>query len=294
MNNNYKLKKWLQILFIGILFLILFTPIVSADTGPKPSLDIIVLGMDTDEYWLDLLVKNNSSRSWLEITKEERMKLSKLTEYYDDEGFHPALLGGTYVPLAGKLKGEKQDDGSFLHKFSYVGVPELFKIAILKQDGTLIISDIVNRTQFQSVMTYDLRNVKITEDIVLSAGKVSEMIPWINMLIYFGIRLILTLLIEIAIALMFGFTFKKSFKVLLITNIATQIILNGIILFSDSTVNLFTGILIFIIVEFLIIIVELITYLKFLTEKSKIWIAVYTIIANLMSIVVGFMLFFIS
>lgn len=300
MNRYNNFKKWWLIPIIGLMLTIFFNPIVNADIGPKPSLDLIVRGIDTDEYWLDLLVTDDARYSFLEITDEERNMISKLAEYQDDEGFHPALLVGTIVPLHGKLKGEKQSDGTFFHKFSYLGVPEVFKIAILKQDGTLIVSDIVNRKQFQSVMIYDLNNLKITEkiaepeEVVISAGEVSEKIPWINILTGFVIRLISTLLIEILIALMLGFIAKQSLKVILITNTATQFILNVLILFSHSMDGLFSAVLTFIIVEIFIIIAELIVYLKYLTEKSALRRIIYAILANLVSIAVGLMLFVIT
>lgn len=40
--------------------------IAAADVGPKPSLEIIVQGMDNDNYWLDLQVTYESRYSWLE------------------------------------------------------------------------------------------------------------------------------------------------------------------------------------------------------------------------------------
>lgn len=290
--NNF--KKWWLIFIIGLIVTSIFTPIASADIGPKPSLDIIVLGMDTDEYWLDLLVTDDANYSRLKITEEERAIVSKLAEYRDEDGFHPALLGGTKTPLNGKLKGEKQPDGSYLHNFSYVGVPELFKIAILKKDGTLIISDIINRKQFQSIMEYDLQNLKVTEEILILEDKVSEKIPWKTISIGFSIRLIFTLLIEILIALTFGFRLKNSLKIFLITNMATQIILNVIVLFTNITSGLLAGFFTFIFVEIFVIIIEAIIYSQLLVEKSKALRIGYAIFANIVSIIVGFMLFFIS
>lgn len=70
---------------------------------------------------------------------------------------------GTQTPMNGSITGEKQTDGSYIHKFTYVGVPSVFKIAILKSDGTLIISDTAKRTQFQSVMEYTLGTSGISE-----------------------------------------------------------------------------------------------------------------------------------
>lgn len=286
-------KKYWLIVTIVLMTLFIYTPSASADIGPKPSLDIIVVGMDTDDYWLDLLVTDDSNYSWLEITEEERAKVSKLADYQDDDGFHPALLGGTNVPLNGTLVGEKQPDGSYLHKFSYLGVPKSFKIAIVKKDGTLIISDIVTRKQFQSIMVFDLQDLKVTENEVILANKVSEKIPWITISMGFIVRLMATLVIEIGIALLFGFTLKNSFKILLTTNLITQIILNIIILFGSNIYGLLAGILLFILVETLIVIIEALVYSKFLTEKNKLRRIIYAIFANIISTIAGFMLFFI-
>ncbi len=271
-------KLWLLVNIV-LIVIILFTSIAGADVGPKPSLEIIVRGMDTDKYWLDLLVTDDANFSWLEITEEERKKVSKLIEYRDEDGFHPALLVGTKVPLSGDLKGEKQKDGSYLHLFGYVGVPDIFKIVILKKDGTLIISEKIERKQFQSVVEFDIKNLKTAEKI-----------PWCNISIGFLIRLALTLLIEIFIAIMFGFTLKKSLKIILITNIITQVILNILVFSSDITGGLFAAIITFILAEIFIVIAEVIVYLNLLTQKSKLRRLIYAVSANLVSLSAGFML----
>jgi len=288
------IRKYWFVLTVLLLGSGVFSPIANGDIGPKPSLDIIVNGIDTSEYWLDLLVTDSADHSWFEITEEESAKVSKLADYKDDEGFHPALLVGTGVPLFGQLRGEKQSDGSFLHRFGYLGVPKEFKIAILKEDGTLIISDIVIRKQFQSVMEYDVENLKVTEEIVTSAGKVTEKMPWADVLKGFIPRLILTLLVEILIAFSFGFRSKKSFQILFITNTVTQVILNIIIFSMYGMGGPFIAMVIFILAEVFVIIAELIVYLQSLTEKSKTIRFIYTVLANLASLAVGVMLFFVS
>lgn len=101
------IKKSIVISILFLFIIGIFPTTVNADVGPKPSLDIIVKGMDSNNYWLDLLVTDESRHSWLEISDEELEMVKKLAEYQDEEGFHPALLVGTCVPLSGKLKGEK-------------------------------------------------------------------------------------------------------------------------------------------------------------------------------------------
>ncbi len=198
-----------------LLFMVslLIVPLIAyGDVGPKPSLEINVIGMDTHEYWLDLLIQDGSGDSWLDISDEERLKVEKLETYEDKDGYKPALLLGTGAPMWGGLTGEKQDDGSYRHYFGYIGVPDEFKIAILKKDGTLIVSDIVKKTQFQSYMEYDLTDVNLTGSDKIGVGKVKEQIPWGFSVVGFIVRLLLTLVLEIGIALLFGFTLKNFFK----------------------------------------------------------------------------------
>lgn len=292
MKKTDYIKKTTLVLIMLLSINCLFTSIVKADNGPKPSLEIIVRGMDTDDYWLDLLVTDESEYCRLEISKEERASVSKLAEYEDDDGFHPALLVGTRVPLYGKLKGVKREDGSFVHEFSYVGVPKRFKIAILKSDGSLIVSKVVKRTRFQSVMEYNLEDSSINEPFALAEGEVTEKIPWTRIVTGIFLRLIVTLIIEIFIAVLFGFTLKKSLKILLITNISTQILLN-VIVFSSNINGPFGQRFAFVKGEFYVMIIELIVYTKLLKEKGKGRRAAYAVFANLLSLISGLFLVFI-
>lgn len=281
-------KKLILILTL-LLIIINFLPSYAfADVGPKPSLEIIVKGMDNNNYWLDLLVTDESEYSWLEISHGERERVKKLAEYMDEEGFHPALLEGTSVPLIGELKGEKNSDNTYSHNFSYAGTPETFKIAILTEDDTLIISDLIHRKHFNSIVEFDLRDEALQEDILLSAGQAKEISPILKMSFGFISRLLLTLAIEIGIALLFGFTIKHSGKLLLKTNIFTQVVLNIAILWMNLSYGLLLALLVFILMEIFIIIFETIVYAKYLTEKSKGRRIAYGMLANIVSLMVGF------
>jgi len=286
--NRFRTQKLILLFMVSLLIVPL---IAYGDVGPKPSLEINVIGIDTDEYWLDLLIKDVSGNSWLEISDEERLEVAKLEAYEDKDGFKPALLLGTGAPMWGGLRGEKLEDGSFRHYFGYIGVPDEFKIAILKKDGTLIVSDVVQRTQFQSYMDYDLSNIEVSTSDQVGVGIVREQIPWGFSVFGFVVRLLLTLVLEIGIALLFGFTFKNSLKVLLITNLVTQVILNVLTFGAYTAGGFFFVAIVFSMAEVLIIIAELVVYMKLLTEKKK-WIrAVYAIVANIVTFLAGFMLF---
>lgn len=270
------MKKF-KVLLMFLMILLSFNTF--ADAGPKPSLEIIVENMDNDNYWLDLLVKDESEYSWLDISLEEKEKLSKLVEYRDADGFHPALLVGTRVPLFGKLKGEVLENGTYSHKFSYVGTPELFKIAILTEDGELIVSPEITRKHFQSKVIFDVSTLK---------GK--EVLPVKSMFLEFNFRLLMTLAIEFLVALLFGFSLKKYWKILLGVNILTQVILNIGIISANLYGGLFMAIFVFVLMEIGIMIFETRVYLKKLTDKTRARRMFYGITANLLSLVAGFYL----
>ena len=283
-------KKSILIPILLFLIIISFSQIIAvADVGPKPSLEIIVKGMENGNYWLDLLVTDESQYSWLEITEAEKQMVKKLADYKDEDGFHPALLDGTRVPLSGDLKGKENPNGTYSHKFSYIGTPEIFKIAILTEDNTLIISDVINRKNFNSIVEfYVTENAALEQDIILSAGEAKEIFPIGNIAVGFLSRLILTLLIEIGIALLFGFTIKNSGKILLKTNILTQVLLNIAILWINLSYGMLMALLVFLLMEIFIVIFETTIYTKYLTERSKGRRIAYGIIANIVSLAAGF------
>lgn len=282
------MKKVCLIILYMITCFLMFPTGAGADTGPKPSLTIIVEGMGDEEYWLDLLVSDEANYMWLDISDEERERVSKLAEYNQD-GLHAALLKGTHIPMNGSIRGEKQPDGSYIHKFTYVGVPTEFKIAILKSDGTLIISDKVKRNFFQSVMEYTLSSSSISEKAGLS-GTVKEIFPR-GYILGFLQRMAATLIIEIGAAILFKFSLKKNWKVLLFTNIATQAVLNIIIILSAIQNGQASGFLTYFFAELLVAATEMIVYSNLLSEKKNGTRILYAVTANTLSFMAGFLIF---
>lgn len=268
------MKKLKLLIF---LLLIMIPVSIFADAGPKPSLEIIVEGMENDSYWLDLLVQDEAEYSWLDITPEEKERVKKLAEYKDEDGFHPALLGGTHVPLSGKLKGEVLSEGTYSHKFSYVGTPEEFKIAILTEENELIVSSMITREHFNSRVIFDV-----------STLEAKEVLPFKSMFFEFNLRLILTLTIEFLAAILFGFSIKKYWKVLLKVNIFTQVLLNIGVLAGNLYGGLFMAIFIFIVLEVFILVFETTIYARILTDKPRFRRIFYGITANLLSLAAGF------
>ncbi len=77
---------------------------IFADAGPKPSLEIIVEGMENENYWLDLLVQDEAEYSWLDITPEEKRNVKKLADYKDEDGFQSCTIRWNSCPTYRKLR----------------------------------------------------------------------------------------------------------------------------------------------------------------------------------------------
>lgn len=107
-------------------------------------------------------------------------------------------------------------------------------------------------------------------------------------------RIIGTIAIEVVVALLFGYRTKNQLRIILITNIATQTILNILL----NMVNYYQGglafLLSYIIVEIIVFIIEAAVYSNFLTKDTtsklskKSYALLYALIANVVSFYLGF------
>jgi hypothetical protein len=105
------------------------------------------------------------------------------------------------------------------------------------------------------------------------------------------LRVILTLAVELALARVFGFREKEQRKVILRVNLLTQVGLNMLLWLWYYFDGPLAAMLRLALAEILVLVAESIAYLRWLpTDRSR-WRTVgYTILANLTSVVVGFLL----
>ena len=121
--------------------------------------------------------------------------------------------------------------------------------------------------------------------------KITKTYDYLSEIINLIIRIILTLTIEIGLFYLFRLYTKRNFNIVLITNLVTQIFLNVMVnikLFTSGSLN--TIFLLFAL-EFIILIIEFIIYQILLKNKKRINIILYPIIANIMSFIVGLIIF---
>lgn len=274
-------KKLLLTAFISCLFVIVLPTISYADMGPKDELTVYVENPPNQVYYLDLLTQKSSSYNNFHKDGEREALDEKMVELlysYENEGWMPALVEGTGVPMWGNLIGEA-DSERMVHKFGYVGVPDTYRIILVTQSGNVSVSDVYTREALQSSVTFDY-----------ATGK--AVVPSIFLIYFlqFGWTFVITLLIEGVILCLFGFKLKGNWKVFFLTNLLTQIVLTvtvGATLIKSGT---FSAHLVQFPVETAILVFEVLVYKHFLVGNSNKRKVVYGIVANLVSWFGGFFL----
>ncbi len=271
-----KRKKILSFTIMLLVFL-LIPSTVFADFGPKDKVTVKVANYPDTVYYLDLLQEEDGSYENINPMEYDGEMLSYL-ESCVDEGWYPALYGGTQVPLFGELTGNVEGD-YMKHVFSYFGVPGSFRIIIVNKQGVVQVSDVIERKSLQSSVTIDYFTGEVTVPPV-----------WVSYVLQYISTFLPTLLIEGIILLLLGYSLKQNGVLFIITNAVTQIILTAIAGHSVIIGGPTMGFLRFFPVEMAILAIETVIYVKFLkgrqekpktvTKGRKI---AYAVIANLAS-----------
>ena len=175
------------------------------------------------------------------------------------------------------LEGERRDkvfESYFL--FFHQETVDLSELKIDAKSADYEISIAIGDVEqkYRNVYTLDLEDVSLIEgkDPVRSA-------------LYTSMRVVLTLIIEGLVFLIFRFREKRSWIIFLAINLISQ---GGLNLWINTVVyddySLLFGLVFF---EFIILIVELIGFLALLREHSRWRIALYVILANILSLIAG-------
>lgn len=269
------MKKILSVFLALTLGLILLPSTVFADMGPKEIETIIVQSPPDEPYYVDLLTQSPGDYENIDSAGYNEEMLA-LLHSFEDEGWYPALAGGTGVPLFGKLTGEEQADGSMRHRFSYFGVPNPFRVILVTGSGEIRVSEPITRKVLQSTTTYDY-----------AADSWEIPAAWILYIRQFLATCIPTLLLEILLLFVFRFPFKQNILPVLIMNLVTQVFLTATmgrqIIVNGPTMYF----LMLIPLEIVIFAVEMTACVFLLKGCSRKRRAAYAFTANLSSMLAG-------
>ena len=267
------------------LVIVMAMPITArADIGPKPSVRIEFTGIEGETYYGTLLSKHESTgpaSAWngnpeyahYEPGEEGYDIWLKFVEYQDSDGYYflqewwdcsdTNQLNWTYYP------------------------PSPFKILLyFPETDTFYVSQVYERYAFDSYFTVDL-SAYDTDPIMASK---SYDYTW--EIISLVARIILTILLELGIALLFGYREKKIFTFLAVVNIITQVTLNVALNIVNYNSGSMTFTFSYVLYEILVFAIEAAAYAvllkKFSTKEQKKGKAVgYAFIANAASFAFG-------
>lgn len=282
------MKRGLRLLTILLIFTI-FIGSAYADAGPKPSVNIEIKGLEEGKtYYVTLLSKDESTGPYSagnELRDEDcRPGYEKFTELKDKDGYY-------FISYLEKLMGP----GTF--SWSYYP-PYDFKIAIYNvENNSVLISDPMSRYAFNSNFKMDYSDLGVKDDTYYFGSELNiSKAPNVSReLSSFVLRVILTILIEYVVALIIFRPTKAQTKLIIETNIFTQIILNVTISLLVYFYGFMSYFLTLIPLEIFVFAIEAAIYRKKInidlpTGKKPAPAILYSLIANIASAALGYFL----
>ena len=296
------MRKWLTILICLVLAVSLFPITASADTGPKPSVRITFENLGDEECWGTLLSSKKStgpSSAW-DGNEEDARHNGNENYSYQPFGYD---VWKAFVDYA------ENDDFYFLQEAWQINEtkelawtyypPNEFKILLyFPETGEFSVSGVYERYAFDSYFTVNMDGVKLSVDYneELSSDERINAFKSYNYtveIVSLVARIVITIIIEMAIALLFGFRKKKQLLLLIGVNAATQIILNVLLNVINYNSGELAFVVFYILFEIAVFVIEAILYctiMKKISEQpKKNWFYVlYALIANAVSFGAGF------
>ena len=273
--------------FVFILALVCVSFAVSvnayADMGPKPSVTVYVNGVEDgrDDY-IALIEKQEEFVPYDEYNKAKDDVKKKIYEFAQTDGYYLANrpVDNPYYKMNGRDSAEW-----------YYQPPEIFKILLYFPDNeSFLVSDVQEKYAFDSYFTVEVNGDSLT--IAPNGGAKGIIAEACGLLV----RIALTVLIEMGVALWFGYRGKRELRLILIINIITQVLLNALIAYGDNVFGGLGAVFAYIFGEIVVFIVEAIVYSVKLPTISEVCTSRggvgYAFVANLASFLGGGVLMF--
>ncbi|MDF2540429.1 MAG: hypothetical protein K0S47_147 [Herbinix sp.] len=255
---------------------------VKADMGPKPELTIIVTNPPEEEYYLDLLIQEEHEYQNLDHPEDYDPGMLALLDNYQEDGWEAAYVKGTQAPMWGDLVGEKTELG-MKHTFGYMGVPDYFRIIIVTSDHNLKVSLPTFRKQLQETIYYDYETGIVTRDkyeVTFGMQFLSTFLP--------------TIMIEGVILVLFGFSLRNNWRLFLLMNLITQVLLTITLGVSIEVEGMSLAYIVFVPMELLIVVAERIAFIYLGKGHDATKRSTYAITANLCSAFAGLLIVIIT
>lgn len=278
------IKKLSKTIITILLMVMLFSSTAYADMGPKPSVEIEFLGMggktvyatllSSEEYYGPYVAYQGDNPMYTEDDRDYPI-WEKFVRYTDQDGFYF---------LQNLFRCDIDNNSLYWGYFP----PEPFKLLVYYPDtDTFVESPVYSRYAFNSKYIAPLNEAKDGH------FELAKSYDYTKDFTGFAVRLIGTVAIEMLVAVLFGYTEKKAYKFIAVVNIVTQFVLNIILAWAIYSGGAFYFALFYILGEAVVFLAESVLYairLPKLSQKHKgrLLAIIYAIIANALSLAVGF------
>ena len=295
------MRKRMHVGFFMLLFYLIFAvtafPITAkADMGPKPSVRIQFKNMGDDLCYGTLLSKEKCTgpaRVWDGTARNEQLYdldrsiWKAFVDYKDPDGYY-FLQRGWAVSETGEIA------------WTYYP-PEDFKILLYyPETETFVSSGSYERYAFDTYYTVDMEGVRIGSVEYNENLSTNERINAYRSynyrmeLLSLTIRIFLTIAIEMAVALLFGFRRKKQLQILALVNITTQLLLNLLLNIIHYNSGPLAFVISYVFFEVIVFALEAGLYCRLLKKvsekKENRYYVLYSFVANSASFWVGYYL----
>lgn len=290
--TTYKSTKRVVTLALVVALVLSLLSVAYADFGPKPSVRVSFENMGEELCYGTLLSERKStgpSSAWDGVEEHAQHNgMENYSHFVLDEETWRAFVeyedgDGYYFLQDGWLvSGEEGLAWTYYP-------PNPFKILLyFPETGEFMTSGIYERYAFDSYFTVDM--AEVDDSGLLLAEKSYRYGPEI---VSFFARFLLTFVIEMAIAWLFGFREKKQLLLLLCVNGGTQLLLNVLLNIISYHLGMLAFVLYYILFEVIVFVIEAVVYSIWLGRVSvkpkKVWVCVvYALVANVVSFLVGY------
>lgn len=294
--NNYKHLRLLTLMLC--IFLTIGPLTAHADTGPKPSVHILFENMGDELCYGTLLSQHESTGPASAFsgnietatppsnysTTPDYDVWRAFVEYKDSDGY--------YFLQESWLVSETKEIA-----WTYYP-PNSFKILLYyPETETFVVSGIYERYAFDTYYTVDMDGIEINSvepDIRSTDVRINAYRSYNYGLEFLSLiaRIIITIVIEMAVALLFGFRKKEQLFILVAVNTATQIILNVLLNLTNYTSGPRNFIINYILLEIVVFVLEAILYCHLMKKRSEApkknrFYVLYSLVANAASFAIG-------
>ena len=265
-------------------FFLVFPAKALADAGPKPSIHVGFAGIAEEEVFYGTLLSQYDTTgpcsAWDGTEEYARYApgdegyeiWKKFVDYQDSDGYY-------FLQEWWECSGEDGISWTYYPPYS-------FKILLyFPEEDLFCVSPVYERYAFDSYYTVDLSDYRSGS---LTAEK-SYDYTW--EFVSLAVRIVFTVLVELAAAWLFGYRSRKALSFLARVNVITQVGLNVALNAANYTSGYFLFIFLYVLLELAVTVAEMLLYIRFLpryAEKSKkSRAAAYAWTANILSFAAG-------